>query len=515
MHIKLSFTNAENERIKLTSQQQKQIQDLYTSVSKDIEKQLRKAPRVPSDALRKQYLTDLQKQVDTALKGIQNEIQGIVENNMHKVSQAVVEDNIDFLKSAGLSFKGAFSHVPDETVRVVATGQLYEGNWTLSKALWKQTKKTQQDVETVVAKGIAENKSAFDIAKDLEKYVDPKAKKEWDWSKVYPGTNRKVDYNAQRLARTMVSHAYQRSFVQTTKNNPFVLKYQWRSSGGERTCPICADRDGQKYDKDSLPLDHPNGMCTFIAVMDDMDTIADRLSSWAKGNPDPEMDEYISSMGNDFESKQPVRTNPFGFAYSKKRYSIEDDAILSNPYYNSGNEYNINCQRCVPTYEMRRRGFDVKALPYISETDPAYVQWKNIFKGSTCRFTAPDWVYLKSKRKAKQADEIRGIMKPWGNGARAEIYVKWSNCNSAHVFAAEVENGEVVFLDPQSGELGKEVEKYFLEAMPSRTSLLRLDDKEVSDLITGCCDNMTKEIQEIFDRGEAASGWDDLKRGKK
>lgn len=216
---------------------------------------------------------------------------------MKKTAEAVVGDNIDFLKEVGMPIQGAFSHVPDEVVRAVATGQLYEGKWSLSRALWKNTKRTQRDVQNVVAQGIAQNKSAYDIAKDLEKYVDPLARKDWDWSKVYPGTARKVDYSAQRLARTMVSHAYQQSFVRTTQKNPFVTKYKWVSSGGARTCEICAERDGVEYSKTDLPLDHPNGMCTFIAVIEDsMTDIADRIADWALGGSDPELDTFARTL---------------------------------------------------------------------------------------------------------------------------------------------------------------------------------------------------------------------------
>ena len=35
----------------------------------------------------------------------------------------------------------------------------------------------------------------------------------------------------------------------------------------------------------------------------------------------------------------------------------------ANPRYNLDLSYKINCQRCVPTYEMRRRGYDVAANP--------------------------------------------------------------------------------------------------------------------------------------------------------
>lgn len=298
MSNKLSLQYAEERRIKLTKLQQRQIQRLYENAAKEVAKQAEKAPRVPSDALRKQYLNQLQKQLNEKLDKIRGEIESAVKDNMKKTAEAVVGDNIDFLKEVGMPIQGAFSHVPDEVVRAVATGQLYEGKWSLSRAIWKNTKRTQKDVQSVIAQGIAQNKSAYEIAKDLEKYVDPSAKKDWDWSKVYPGTAKKVDYSAQRLARTMVSHAFQQSFVETTKKNPFVTKYQWVSSNSARVCPICADRDGQLYEKDDLPLDHPNGMCTFIAVIEDsMVTIADRIADWALGSSDPELDAFAHSLG--------------------------------------------------------------------------------------------------------------------------------------------------------------------------------------------------------------------------
>lgn len=294
---KLNLRTAEQERVRLTAAQQKQIQRLYENAAKEVAKQAEQAPRVPSDVIKKQYLNQLQKQLNEELDKIRGEIDSTVKGSMKKTAEAVVRDNIDFLKEVGMPVEGAFSHVPDEVVRAVATGQLYEGEWSLSRALWKNTRRTQTDVQSVIAQGIAQNKSAYDIAKDLEKYVDPSARKDWDWSKVYPGTAKKVDYSAQRLARTMVSHAYQQAFVKTTQKNPFVTKYKWVSSGGARMCEICAARDGVEYSKTDLPLDHPNGMCTFIAVIEDsMTDIADRIADWALGGSDPELDIFARTL---------------------------------------------------------------------------------------------------------------------------------------------------------------------------------------------------------------------------
>jgi SPP1 gp7 family putative phage head morphogenesis protein len=169
----------------------------------------------------------------------------------------------------------------------------------LSRSIWNSTSKAKKDINTIIAEGIAQNKSTYDIAKDLEKYVNPSAKKDWAWSKVYPGTNKVVDYNAQRLARTMVSHAYQQAFVRVTKPNPFVTKYRWLASNSNRVCELCNSRDGVLFEKDDLPMDHPNGMCTFTAVIDQpMTDIADRIADWALGQPDSELDTFAQFLQN-------------------------------------------------------------------------------------------------------------------------------------------------------------------------------------------------------------------------
>lgn len=228
---------------------------------------------------------------------MRGDLEKSIKGGMLATSQAVVNANDVWLQKVGITLQGAYSYVPRDIVSLLSTGKIYGGDWTLSKVIWGHTQKTLHDIDQVVATGVAANKSAYEIAKDLEQYVNPLVKKEWEWSKVYPGTNKKVDYNAQRLARTMVSHAYQQSLLATTKYNPFVKGYRWRSAHSSRTCEICNERDGKLYSADDLPLDHPNGLCTFIAELSDsMSDIADRIGDWATGSKDSALDQWYDSM---------------------------------------------------------------------------------------------------------------------------------------------------------------------------------------------------------------------------
>lgn len=292
------LADAENIRENLTKEQEDEISNLYRSVYLKTRKQFNAIPKdgTTSQQIQRQYLSKLSKELNAAYKSIGVGLEKSVKKNAEKAAQAVVDGNSSTLKKAGFSIEGAYSFVPKDIVNALVTGQVYGGGWSLSGAIWYDIEKHQSDISKIIAEGVAANKSAYDIAKDLEIYVDPSAKKPWDWSKVYPGTSKKVDYNAQRLARTMVSHAYQQSLERVCKNNPFVDGYVWQSSHS-RTCPICADRDGEFFKKGELPLDHPNGMCTFIASMSvSLDDVADRIGDWVHGKDDPELDKWYTDM---------------------------------------------------------------------------------------------------------------------------------------------------------------------------------------------------------------------------
>lgn len=299
------FAIAEGKRIDITNEQAKQIRDMYKSIEKEFGERIRILSNKTniSSIMREQYLKDFTSDLQDRITLLNQQLEGTITNNALEVAKAVTEDNDKMLREMG--FGGVFTsdfHIPQDAVNSIITGKLYEGKWTLSKAIWSDNQKKLNDINSIVAKGLAENKSTYELAKDLERYVNPQARKEWNWSKVYPGTSKKIDYNAQRLARTMISHAYQESFVLNTKDNPFIEAYQWLASGGDRMCDICAERDGKIYSKDELPLDHPNGMCTFMIVKEkSYEQIAQNLYDWVNGTGDSELnaklDNYADTLG--------------------------------------------------------------------------------------------------------------------------------------------------------------------------------------------------------------------------
>lgn len=293
----LNLYDSENDKVKITKNTEKAVLNLYKQLAKKAQE---KAKNLPKDAdaheqLKKMRLEAYVKQLNAEIDALSQSLNSEIQNQAKEMSKAVVEQAVEQAKSWGLDFEGAYSYIPDDIVKTLYEGKLYEKGWTPAQSIWKDSNKIKSDIQKVVAEGLAENKSTYAIAKDLEKYVSPTARKDWDWSKVYPGTKKKIDYNAQRLARTMVQHAYQLSLRETIRYNPFVTGVEWHSVFAPgRTCALCKDRDGTVYKKGQEPLDHPNGLCYLVSVIpNSMDQIADRLAAWSNGASDPAIDNWV------------------------------------------------------------------------------------------------------------------------------------------------------------------------------------------------------------------------------
>lgn len=281
MSLKLfDFTTGVSIRNYVNRQSKARIKRMYKELYKDLQKEANtlKFRTNVSSIIRTEQIKNIQHMLVDGINNVDKNLESLVVQGMTRVSTAVVKDAQTLLKEAGLNIKGAYQNVPQDVVARISTGTVYEEGWSLSKRIWQDGRDITKEIQTIISKGVAGNKTAYEIAKELEKYVNPSAAKPWDWSRMYPGCRKVVDYNAQRLARTMVQHAYQQSLITTCKGNPYIKGIKWLASGGPRTCELCEERDGQIFPVDDVPLDHPNGLCTQEAVLvEDKDEITDKL----------------------------------------------------------------------------------------------------------------------------------------------------------------------------------------------------------------------------------------------
>ena len=132
----------------------------------------------------------------------------------------------------------------------------------------------------------------------------------------------------------------------------------------------------------------------------------------------------------------------------------------------SSGEYRNNCGYASIAYDMRRRGYDVTAAPDLD--------------GDTCASIASayvdpttgqsrDWTATGSE--SATSDAVKGF----GDGARAIVWIGYAG-GGGHFFIAENMDGQVRFLDPQSGEV--DVNSHFKLADSGKVAVLRIDDQE-------------------------------------
>ncbi|MEG1870396.1 MAG: hypothetical protein RSC84_02615 [Peptostreptococcaceae bacterium] len=316
---------AQKKKLKLAKAQQKQISKIYNDMYINVCKKLSKAD---PKCLSKRYLEEMKKELEKEMIATNKKVINAIKKNMNQSSDLANKVQLDFFMFVNkdydlnmkLTFSSMFSKIPKDAMNEILFGTAYKDRNGLSERIWMHTKKFEKDIDYIIAEGIANKRSAYDIAKDLEKYVNPNATKEWEWGKVYPKTNKKIDYNTQRLARTAVNHAFQQAQKRSCEKNPYVEGIKWLTSNSHsRTCQLCKDRaiqndynlgEGVYPIKDS-PLDHPNGLCTTIPYIPiSLEDIGSELRRWIDGENNPKLDDWFKKYGEEFDGvKKDVKKN--------------------------------------------------------------------------------------------------------------------------------------------------------------------------------------------------------------
>lgn len=153
--------------------------------------------------------------------------------------------------------------------------------------------------------------------------------------------------------------------------------------------------------------------------------------------------------------------------------SIEKSLEGTNPNYGKSWGYENNCQRCVQVYEMRRRGYNVEALPKRKRNN-------NIVWGSESfgNYGMKQRSFNSGYTFNQTKDQLFNELAQAPDGARYSVYIKWKNSSSSHVFVAEKVKDVVKYIDPQSGN--NDVSEFFNRGADGRYGFFRMDDKDIT-----------------------------------
>ena len=126
----------------------------------------------------------------------------------------------------------------------------------------------------------------------------------------------------------------------------------------------------------------------------------------------------------------------------------KDDMAACNPKYSKGGVYKNNCISCALAYDMRRRGYDVEAMPIdtTSAINGSLPVQLGFYKGEKLdTFEVPKDLYAATKQFSNQ------ILK-YGDGSRGMLRIRWKN-GDGHAVIWEVDGNSVIVRDPQNNTI--------------------------------------------------------------
>lgn len=336
-----------------------------------------------------------------------------------------------------------------------------------------------RQIQTAITQGIIQGEPLKDIAKRIGQQTG-----ETDMNAMLRNA-RTMQTGAQNAGRIEGMHQAQRLGIN--------VKKQWMATLDSHTRDAHQALDGQIAEVDKPfkselgPIMYPgdqaanpanvwNCRCTLVPVYpeypDEMMKRRDNETGEIIDNMTyREWEEYKNTGIIPQRNTYKLDTVESALGIRKQAEFDIDDAIDANPNYSSDRSYQINCQRCVQAYELRRRGYDVEAMPRPGKNNK--ITW-----GSEC-FIKPGTDALSAFTMDLTEAAIKKELNNASIGSRYVIYCKWKGRNSgAHVFMAEKTSSGVRYVDPQPGR--KDVSSYFGDARKGQFGFFRVDDKPLT-----------------------------------
>lgn len=375
------------EKALLTNNQNKQILGIYQKSIKDIADQVAKEGR---GTLKSSYQRQLRQELIAVEKRMAKEIAGSINGGIRGVTdqarqlEEIVTD--EMLNKIDLTISddalSLLSQIQEGVIGDIIGEDLYGDGKTLSQRIWNTTNGLGKNIDHIVAEGMAQKKSAKELAGDLMQFAKPATKRDGKWIDDYSGL-RTTDpaYNAMRLARTTINHAYQTATTRNAASNPFVDGILWQTSGHSNVCGICQDREGVIFKIEDLPMDHPNGMCTMVpSISKSMEEIGSELNAWANGEENEALDKWYNGIAGDeikvtpsndqnkAKKKDPAANDPAKVdpAVEAPRYKSTKEAFNSVSWRNIDKDYakemDAELLRVINKYPIDSKGITVKAL---------------------------------------------------------------------------------------------------------------------------------------------------------
>ncbi|MHC1681378.1 MAG: hypothetical protein AB6733_00195 [Clostridiaceae bacterium] len=297
--------------LQLQAAQEKELLKIYKEAAKQITVELTKAK---NGSLNQRYLKSLSTAMNSFIKTLNANLSKSITGGIQASSQLSAQVQLYFFtgmnlpQSINAGFDKMFVTLNTDVMKTLINGSYYADGKSLNQRIWNLTSKNAKDIDRIIKINVAKGVNAGDLAKALSSYIDP-TNPMITRTRV-PGINKSIAYQAQRLARTSLTHASNETFIQGAKKNPFCTGLKWNLSNShyerqvKRWGPdICDDYAGRVFKADDYPFAHPNCLCyPTQAVMDPAEARKD-LIAWVNGSENSNLDKWIEDYGPDIGIK--------------------------------------------------------------------------------------------------------------------------------------------------------------------------------------------------------------------
>ena len=283
--------NTRKEFLLIIKEQEEEIEYIFEEAAKEIEKNQNKISDIAALLL---FLKKL-------FSKMNSDIYSVISKNLKKVIDVYGDIDLHYMTDITSneyilnSIKKYSNDNKKDVVNTILKGLIYADLLSLKKRCTKSINRTLNLLKKKVnnLSNKSDDITISEIITDTENIINPKVK------------DKKILYDANRLARTTLIHSVREIIKENAKDNIFNIGIKWELSSDHwdrmpdgDECDVYAENDMYGlgigiFPVDEVPFQHINCLCSLYPVMLDYNIIAERIENWINGASDNELEDWI------------------------------------------------------------------------------------------------------------------------------------------------------------------------------------------------------------------------------
>lgn len=283
--------NTRKEFLLIIKEQEEEIEYIFEEAAKEIEKNQNKISDIAALLL---FLKKL-------FSKMNSDIYSVINKNLKKVIDVYGDIDLHYMTDITSneyilnSIKKYSNDNKKDVVKTILKGLIYADLLSLKKRCTKSINRTLNLLKKKVnnLSNKSDDITISEIITDTENIINPKVK------------DKKILYDANRLARTTLIHSVREIIKENAKDNIFNIGIKWELSSDHwdrmpdgDECDVYAENDMYGlgigiFPVDEVPFQHINCLCSLYPIMLDYNIIAERIENWINGASDNELEDWI------------------------------------------------------------------------------------------------------------------------------------------------------------------------------------------------------------------------------